>query len=141
MKTIDEHYKDWCGEHHTVNSAHPVHDSSECCDFAEYYHAQVKQEKDKAQYQTVSRYEKRNQQRAVNSMNTIFIYLCKKFAEGLWYEIQEEFILIDQDRMNDLCTKLDNLWRAEVNAHKGILGDKFTQNLHAFTETCNAGFG
>ncbi|NLF84348.1 MAG: hypothetical protein GX568_10290 [Candidatus Gastranaerophilales bacterium] len=37
MKTIDDHYKDWCGEHHTTNSAHPVHDSAEACDFAEYY--------------------------------------------------------------------------------------------------------
>jgi len=38
MKQIDEIYKDWCGEHHTVNSCHPVHDSAEACDFAEYYH-------------------------------------------------------------------------------------------------------
>jgi hypothetical protein len=37
MKHIDEHYKDWCGEHHTVNSCHPVHDSAATCDFAEYY--------------------------------------------------------------------------------------------------------
>ena len=37
MKHIDEHYKDWCGVKHTVNSCHPVHDSAECCDFAEYY--------------------------------------------------------------------------------------------------------
>jgi len=38
MKHIDEHYKGWCGEHHTVNSCHAVHDSAEACDFAEYYH-------------------------------------------------------------------------------------------------------
>ena len=38
MKHVDEHYKDWCGKHHTVNSCHPVHDSAEACDFAEYYH-------------------------------------------------------------------------------------------------------
>jgi hypothetical protein len=38
MKHIDEYYKEWCGEHHTVNSCHPVHDSAEACDFAEYYH-------------------------------------------------------------------------------------------------------
>lgn len=35
-KYIDEYYKDWCGKHHTENSCHPVHDSSECTDFAEY---------------------------------------------------------------------------------------------------------
>lgn len=40
MKHIDEHYKDWFGEHHTVNSCHPVHDSAEACDFAEYYFKQ-----------------------------------------------------------------------------------------------------
>ncbi len=38
QKHIDEHYKDWCGTHHTLNSGYPVHDSSETCDFAEYYH-------------------------------------------------------------------------------------------------------
>jgi len=38
MKHIDEIYKEWCGEHHTTNSCHPVHDSAEACDFAEYYH-------------------------------------------------------------------------------------------------------
>lgn len=37
-KHIDEIYKDWCGEHHTTNSSHPVHDSSEACDFADYYY-------------------------------------------------------------------------------------------------------
>ena len=41
MKHIDEIYKDWCGVHHTVNSCHPVHDSAEACDFAEYYHKQI----------------------------------------------------------------------------------------------------
>jgi calcineurin-like phosphoesterase len=38
LKHIDEIYKDWCGEHHTTNSCHQVHDSAEACDFAEYYH-------------------------------------------------------------------------------------------------------
>lgn len=38
MKHIDEHYKDWCREHHTVS--HAVHDSAEVCDFAEYYFKQ-----------------------------------------------------------------------------------------------------
>ena len=37
MKTIDDYYKDWSGVHHTTNSAYPVHDSAEACDFAEYY--------------------------------------------------------------------------------------------------------
>ncbi len=37
MKHIDDHYKDWCGESHTTNSCHPVHDSAACTDFAEYY--------------------------------------------------------------------------------------------------------
>jgi len=38
MKHIDEIYKEWSGVHHTVNSCHPVHDSAEACDFAEYYY-------------------------------------------------------------------------------------------------------
>lgn len=37
MKHIDEYYKDWCGESHLINSGHPVHDSSEAIDFAEFY--------------------------------------------------------------------------------------------------------
>ena len=37
MKHVDEHYEDWCREYYTVNSSHPVHDSAEACDFAEYY--------------------------------------------------------------------------------------------------------
>jgi hypothetical protein len=45
VRHIDEHYKDWCGEHHTVNSCRPVHDSAEACDFAEYYHKQLIEEK------------------------------------------------------------------------------------------------
>jgi hypothetical protein len=39
MKTIDDHYKDWSGVDRIVNSF-PIHDSSDCCDFAEYYHSQ-----------------------------------------------------------------------------------------------------
>ena len=35
-KKLDELYKEWSGEHHTTNSNKPVHDSAECCDFAEY---------------------------------------------------------------------------------------------------------
>ena len=38
MKNIDEIYKEWRGESHLSNSAHPVHDSAEAQDFAEYYH-------------------------------------------------------------------------------------------------------
>jgi len=41
MKTIDEIYKNWCGESHTTNSAHPVHDSSEAQDFAQYYYNEM----------------------------------------------------------------------------------------------------
>jgi hypothetical protein len=41
MKHIDEIYKDWCGESHLTNSCHPVHDSAEACDFAEYYHNEM----------------------------------------------------------------------------------------------------
>ena len=44
MKHIDEYYKDWCGEKHTTNSCHPVHDSAECTDFAEYYHKEKLQD-------------------------------------------------------------------------------------------------
>lgn len=40
MKHVDEHYEDWCVEYYTVNSSHPVHDSAEACDFAEYYFKQ-----------------------------------------------------------------------------------------------------
>ena len=36
MKHIDEHYKDWSGEHYTTNSNKQVHDSAEMTDFAEY---------------------------------------------------------------------------------------------------------
>jgi hypothetical protein len=42
MKNIDEYYKEWCGQHHTVNSGHPVHDSAEACDFAKYYASKLK---------------------------------------------------------------------------------------------------
>ena len=35
-KKIDELYKEWSGDHHTTNSNKKVHDSAECCDFAEY---------------------------------------------------------------------------------------------------------
>jgi len=41
MKNIDEIYKEWCGEHHTTNSGHPVHDSAEVQDFAEFYHKEM----------------------------------------------------------------------------------------------------
>lgn len=41
MKHIDEIYKEWSGVHHTVNSCHPVHDSEEACDFAEFYAKQA----------------------------------------------------------------------------------------------------
>ena len=40
-KNIDDYYKDWCGESHTVNSCHPVHDSAELEDFAQYYFDQI----------------------------------------------------------------------------------------------------
>lgn len=32
-------YKEWCGEDRHLNDCHPVHDSSEVIEFAEYYHA------------------------------------------------------------------------------------------------------
>jgi len=32
----DRMYKDWNGDHHTANSCHPVHDSAEAIDFAQY---------------------------------------------------------------------------------------------------------
>ena len=35
-KKLDELYKEWSGEHHTINSGRPIHDSAECTDFAEY---------------------------------------------------------------------------------------------------------
>ncbi len=38
MKNMDEIYKEWSGKHHTENSCHPVHDSAEAMDFAQYYH-------------------------------------------------------------------------------------------------------
>ena len=41
MKHITEYYKDWYGESHTANSCHPVHDSAEAIDFAEFYHKQM----------------------------------------------------------------------------------------------------
>jgi NTP pyrophosphatase (non-canonical NTP hydrolase) len=41
MKHIDDYYKDWSGESHTVNSGYPVHDSAEVTDFAQFYHNQI----------------------------------------------------------------------------------------------------
>jgi hypothetical protein len=41
VKSIDEIYKEWSGVDHTVNSCHPVHDSAECQEFAEYYHKEM----------------------------------------------------------------------------------------------------
>jgi len=43
MKHIDEIYKDWCGKSHIENSCHPVHDSAEAQDFAQYYHNEMLQ--------------------------------------------------------------------------------------------------
>ncbi len=42
---MDEIYKEWSGKHHTENSCHPVHDSAEAMDFAQYYHNEQKMEK------------------------------------------------------------------------------------------------
>jgi hypothetical protein len=38
---VDEFYKEWSGKHHTTNSCIPVHDSAECCDFAEQFAKQL----------------------------------------------------------------------------------------------------
>ena len=46
MKHITEYYKEWCGKHHTTNDCHPVHDSSETIEFAEWYHKQMIDDKD-----------------------------------------------------------------------------------------------
>ena len=45
-KNIDDYYKDWCGESHTVNSCHPVHDSAEAEDFAQFYHDRMMEEQE-----------------------------------------------------------------------------------------------
>lgn len=42
MKDINEIYKEWCGEDMHVNDCHPVHDSTETIEFAEYYAEQLK---------------------------------------------------------------------------------------------------
>jgi hypothetical protein len=40
-KTIDQYYEEWSGKHHTINACKPVHDSAECCDFAQYYYNEI----------------------------------------------------------------------------------------------------
>lgn len=37
MRDINEIYKEWCGTDKHINDCHPVHDSSETIEFAEYY--------------------------------------------------------------------------------------------------------
>jgi len=59
MKTTDQHYKDWSGQHHTTNSGHPVHDSAECCDFAEYYFREKAREKAVAVIERIKHLENR----------------------------------------------------------------------------------
>ena len=34
-------YEEWCGEDRHVNDCHPVHDSSEAIEFAEYDHKEM----------------------------------------------------------------------------------------------------
>jgi len=41
MENIDKYYKDWSGVDHITNSCHPVHDSSESCDFAIYFAKEI----------------------------------------------------------------------------------------------------
>lgn len=36
--TIEEAYKEWCGTDRLVNSNKEIHDSTECIEFAEYWH-------------------------------------------------------------------------------------------------------
>lgn len=44
MKTkVQELYEEWCGEDRHVNDCHPVHDSSETIEFAEYYYNAMKE--------------------------------------------------------------------------------------------------
>lgn len=39
---IEQMYEEWCGESRHINDCHPVHDSSETIEFAEYYHLNMK---------------------------------------------------------------------------------------------------
>lgn len=42
MKTkVQELYEEWCGEDRHANDCHPVHDSSETIEFAEYYYNEL----------------------------------------------------------------------------------------------------
>jgi len=43
-KSVDDYYKEWCGESHLTNSGYPVHDSADATDFAEYYHNEKTEE-------------------------------------------------------------------------------------------------
>jgi len=53
MKHIDEIYKDWCGTDRHTNDCHPVHDSSETIEFAEYYHREMKQVESESDFSKV----------------------------------------------------------------------------------------
>jgi len=37
MKTVEDYYEEYTGDHHLFNSCKNVHDSAEMCAFAEYY--------------------------------------------------------------------------------------------------------
>lgn len=41
---IKKMYEEWCGEDRHVNDCHPVHDSSDAIEFAEYCNTQIEQE-------------------------------------------------------------------------------------------------
>jgi len=39
--TTEKLYEEWCGTDRHINDCHPVHDSSETIEFAEYYHQKM----------------------------------------------------------------------------------------------------
>lgn len=59
LSELELAYFDWCGHHHLEHSGHPVHDSAETIDFAEYYNEGVitagEKDDDLAEFERLSR--------------------------------------------------------------------------------------
>ena len=45
QQTTEELYEEWCGENRHINDCHPVHDSSETIEFAEYFHKAIMEQR------------------------------------------------------------------------------------------------
>ncbi len=94
MKNIDEHYKDWCGESHIVNSCHPVHDSAAAQDFAEYYNKEVMSENKQVDYRQLLKEVLHFQQEIISSplrFNGVHIDTIKEVFARYGIEYTQSF--------------------------------------------------